>query len=98
MRKTINIMALLFFIWLVLDAFAIPDKLLYFLAIGALPGTTATISPTLMLAIMSGLFGLVLFESAARRFEVVKRIRQQLFGSISRRERLPTRRYTRINP
>lgn len=96
MRKFINITAFIVFVWLVLDAFDVPDKLLYFLLVGALPGTSVTVSPTLMLALMTGLIGLVLFESAARRFEVVRRIRHLLFGIISRRERLPARRFTRI--
>lgn len=96
MRKAINTAALVFFIWLVLDTYAVPDKLLYFLAIGALPGTATTLPPSIMLAIMSGLMGFVVFEAAARRFEVVRRIRRQLLGSISRREQLPSRRYTRI--
>lgn len=79
-----------------LDAFAIPDALMYLLVIGALPGTSATVSPALMLAVTSGLIGLILFETAARHFGVVRRIRRFLFGTLSRRERLPARRYTRI--
>lgn len=96
MRKAINISALLFFIWLVLDTFAIPDKLVYFLIIGALPGTDQSVSPTVMLAITSGLIGIVIFEIAARRFDLLRRMRQLLLGSATRRERLPSRRFTRI--
>lgn len=96
MRKTINITALLFFIWLVLDAFDVPDKLVYFLIIGELPGTATTLSPTLMLAIMTGLTGIVVFEILARRFDAIDKLRQSLFGTVSRREQLPTRRFTQI--
>ena len=96
MRKAINISALLFFTWLILDTFQVLDKLMYFLVIGQVPGTTQSLSPTMMLAIMSGLIGIVVFETLARRFDVLRRIRRFLVGAISRRERLPNRRFTRI--
>jgi hypothetical protein len=96
MRKAINISALLFFIWLILDTFQVLDKLMYFLVIGQVPGTTQSLSPTMMLAIMSGLIGIVVFETLARRFDVLRRIRRFFVGAVSRRERLPNRRFTRI--
>ncbi len=96
MRKAVNISALVVFVWLVLDAFDVPNTLLYFLLVGAVPGTATTLSPTLMLSIMTGLIGIVVFEAAARRFEIMKRIRQFLITGLSRRQRLPLRRFTRI--
>lgn len=96
MRKAINVAALIVFLWLVLDALNVPSILLNFLLIGALPGTSFTLAPTTMLALMSGLIGIVVFEYSARHFEVVRRTRQLLFGAMTRRERLPTRRFTRI--
>ncbi len=96
MRKTINIAAFIVFFWLVLDAFDVPSSLLNFLLVGALPGTAVSLPPTTMLAIMTGLIGVVVFEFSARRFEIVRRIRQLLFSVTTRRERLPARRFTRI--
>lgn len=96
MRKTINVAAFIVFFWLVLDALNVPSSLLNFLLIGALPGTAVSLPPTTMLAIMTGLMGIVVFEFSARRFEIVRRIRQLLFSVTTRRERLPTRRFTRI--
>jgi hypothetical protein len=96
MRKAINSLALLFFIWLVLDAFSVPEKLVYFILMGELPGTSISLPPTTMLAIMTALIGIIIFESVARHFNVVRRIKTYVYGAINRRERLPLRRFTRI--
>jgi hypothetical protein len=96
MRKAINISALLFFVWLVLDTLNAPSALLNFLLVGELPGTTTALSPTLMLALMTAATGLIVFELAARRIEIVWRIRQQFIQVMTRRQRLPRRRFSRI--
>lgn len=96
MRKTINITALLFFIWLILDAFQLHDKILYFLIMGEVPGTSIVLEPTTMLAIMSTLMGIVIFESLARHFDVVRKARRALLRVSDKRNRLPTRRFTRV--
>jgi hypothetical protein len=96
MRKTINIFALLFLVWLMLDTFNVPSVLLNFLLVGQVPGASTTLSPSMMLAIMTALGGVLIFEMLARRIEMIWRIRQQLRKFIERRERLPHRRYSRI--
>lgn len=95
MRKLINISALIFFVWLLLDALNIPSMLLYFLLMGELPGTNVSLSPTIMLALMTIASAILLFEFSARRIEVVWRIRQSLIHMMARRERLPRRRFNR---
>ncbi len=96
MRRIINISALVFFAWLVVSSFDIPNNLLYFLLVGELPGTNVRLSPTTMLALMTLLIGVVVFEICARRIEIVRHLRRQVFGIMSRREQLPRRRFTRI--
>ncbi len=96
MRKTINIIALVFFTWLVLDTLNVPGAVLNFLLVGELPGTTVSLSPSLMLAIMTTAIGTIVFELMARRIEVVWRIRRYMINLIDRRERLPRRRFGRI--
>ncbi len=96
MRKTINILSLLFLIWLVLDTFNVPSVLLNFLLVGQIPGASTTLSPSMMLAIMTATGGIIIFEMLARRIEVIWRIRQYVTKFIDRRERLPHRRYSRI--
>lgn len=98
MRKIINISALIFFIWLVLDAFNIPSALFNFILLGELPGTEKSLSPTMMLAIMTTIVGIILFEMLARRFTVIRRTRQQFLALASKNERLPRRRFSKINP
>lgn len=95
MRKLINISALILFVWLLLDALNIPSMFIYFLLVGDLPGTTVSLSPTVMLAIMTLTGGTLLFEYLARRVEVVWRIRRSLMHIALRRERLPKRRFHR---
>jgi hypothetical protein len=96
MRKIINSIALIFFIWLVLDTLNVPGAVLNFLLVGELPGTTVSLSPSLMLAIMTTVIGMIVFELMARRIEVVWHIRRYMINLIARRERLPRRRFSRI--
>lgn len=94
MRKAINISAFLFFIWLVLDTLSVPSVLLNFLLVGELPGTQISLPPVIMLAILSTIFGVIIFETLARHIEITHRTRKQLL-SISRRSQLPKRRFNR---
>ena len=96
MRKAINIFTLVFFIWLVMSAVDFPGVLLSFLIVGAIPGTDASVSPTIMLAITSLSGGYIIFEILARRVTTVRRIREQLVLVATRRERLPIRRFSRV--
>lgn len=87
---------MLLLIWLILDAFQLHDKILYFLIIGEIPGTSIVLEPTTMLAIMSTLIGFVIFESFARHFDVVRKTRRTLLRISDKRNRLPTRRFTQV--
>ena len=95
MRKAINIFTLLFFIWLVLDAFHVLDALLGFILVGAIPGTSLNVSPTLMLTFSSLAGAYVIFEVLSRHINSLRRIRQHLIAIALRRERLPLRRFSR---
>ncbi len=96
MRKTINICTLLFLGWLIIDAFHITDAVLNFLLVGVVPGTNTSLSPTMMLAIMTAISGIIIFELLARRVEIVHRIRQHFMKIVTKRERLPKRRFGRV--
>lgn len=95
MRKTINIAALLFFIWLLLDAFNIPDALLNFLLAGEIPVVRVAVPPTTMLALLTVATVVFIFEVLARRIQTVRRLRQNILGLSSRLERLQFRRVGR---
>ena len=95
MRKTINIIALLFLIWLVLDTFNILGILLNFLLVGAIPGTSATVSPAAMLGIMVGISTVILFEILARHIKSFARIRKHCKHFAIRHSHLPKRRFGR---
>lgn len=96
MRKTINSAALLFFSGLVLITFDVPSLLLNFILVGELPGASHSLSPSLMLALMTTVAGIIVFELLARKVSVVRRTRQQLMSLINRQARLPKRRFSRI--
>jgi hypothetical protein len=96
MRKAINIFTLIFFIWLVLDTFNIPSALVEFLLVGRLPGMNSSLSPNLMLALTTGLAGIIIFESLARHICVFGRIRRHFIAVIARQKRLPRRRFSQI--
>jgi len=95
MRKTINIIALIVFVLLILDALNAPQAFMYFIIMGDLPGTSVSLPPTTMLALITTLLGIIIFEFSARRIQIVWNVRQQLMHMLTRRERLPTRRFHR---
>ncbi len=95
MRKLINITALIFFIYLVLDTFKVFDNLLLFLLMGELPGTDTRLSPTTMLSLITLAIGVIVFEMSARHIGSVRRIRTLFFSLLARKERLPKRRFNR---
>jgi hypothetical protein len=90
-RKTINIMALLLFIWLLLDAFNIPGALLNFLLVGQIPGTSIVLSPSQMLAILTVATGTIILEMLASRVGVFRYFKRR-FSTAVRQEELPARR------
>jgi hypothetical protein len=96
MRKAINIITLLVLIWLVLDAFHVPDAIVGFLLIGAIPGSNISLSPSMMLAIMTSISGIIVFELLARRFGILRQIRYYFLNFTKKQERLPKRRFGRV--
>jgi hypothetical protein len=95
MPRVINTIALLFLTWLLLDALNAPDAIINFLIIGAIPGSSQTISPSMMLAIMTTIGGIITFELLARRFDVVRQIRYHFINLTKKHNRLPKRRFGR---
>lgn len=80
MHRTINIAALIYFIWLLLDAFNIPNVLLNFLLAGEIPGVKTALPPSAMMAILASIAVIILFEILARHLGAVQRIRQTIIG------------------
>jgi hypothetical protein len=92
MRRTINGAALIFFIWLLLDAFHIPDILLNFLLAGELPVFKTELSPTAMFAILTTTVVIILFETLSRRFSTLRRLRQAVISFMTSRTPRPLNR------
>lgn len=88
MRKTINTLALLYFIWLVLDAFNVFNILLNFLIAGEIPIVKIVLPPNLMLSLMAVTASVIVFETIARRFDLIRRVRSNAIGIITKRSRL----------
>lgn len=96
MRKTINILALVFFVWLVLDTLRVPELLMNFLIVGAIPGSNVTLSANTMLVLVTLISGITLLELALRHFGGFRNVRYYITHLGAKRERLPKRRFSRI--
>ncbi|MFZ2544522.1 MAG: hypothetical protein WAW80_00930 [Candidatus Saccharimonadales bacterium] len=96
MRKTINIFTLIFFILLVSNTLDISNVLLKFLLVGELPGTNTILSPSMMLAIITTISGIIIIKFLTRRVEIIRKESRLVNTIIARQERLPNRRFTRI--
>lgn len=75
MKKMINIAALVLFVWLLLNAFDLPEAIIGFLFVGRIPGTTMSLSPTVMLVFHVSMIVLILFELLAHRFNALKKFK-----------------------
>lgn len=91
MKKAINTLALLTFIWLVLDALRIPNMFLNFLLAGELPFSETTLSPGLMIVLVTAVAGLIAIEVMIRRLSLAHRAR----SLAPKRGHLPKRRFGR---
>ena len=85
MRKTINTVTLLFFIWLVVDALNLPGILLNFLLVGAIPGTAVTLSPNIMMTLVVIIALVSIYAGLARRYDSLRRLRHNLAHLLGRR-------------
>ncbi|MDB5183498.1 MAG: hypothetical protein JWO07_179 [Candidatus Saccharibacteria bacterium] len=95
MQKTITISGLIFLTWIILDTFHVINSIMSFMLVGAIPGSNASVSPTMMLAIVTTLGGIVVFELLARRFNVIRRIRYHFLVLTRKQDRLPKHRFGR---
>lgn len=96
MRSIINWAALLYFVWLVANAFSLPSAFIDFLIVGALPGTSINVPAGTMLTIFSILTGLFLLELASRHIAIIYQVRKHLSRLGNQRSHLPQRRFSRI--
>lgn len=86
MQKNITTtIVILFILWIAVYLLHLPDMLIGFLLVGAVPGTSIALSPSMMLAIVVAIAMVFAFEIAARRVDSVKRIRQNVIASVARR-------------
>lgn len=80
----INIAALVLFVWLLLNAFHLPEAIIGFLFVGTIPGTTISLSPTVMLIFHVSMIALILFELLAHRFNSLKQFRLSMQELVAR--------------
>ncbi len=80
MRKLLNIATIILSIWLAVDVLHAPQMLLSFLLVGEVPGLNISLSPTLMMALLTVAMGVVIFEIAARRYNTIRHWRRRLLS------------------
>ena len=99
MRKVINIITLISFLWLLLDALNVPNIilnfLLSFLLAGVVPGTYILLPPSTMMALFTTVALVIIFEMLARRYASVARVRQSIVSFTQRNWRYSVRRLGR---
>lgn len=78
MRKAINTVALIYFLWLVLDAFQVPSILLNFLITGELPIIKVILPAGIMLALMVTTATIIVLELLTRRIPTLRHMRRAL--------------------
>jgi uncharacterized membrane protein len=96
MKKAVIIASLILFVYIVLSESGVLNALLVFLLVGAVPGTTITISPNFMLLGIGIIAWLVLFNLMAVRIANFATSKRLIGKYITRTERMPKRRYSRI--
>lgn len=69
MRKAINLSALIFFIWLVVNALNLPDIFLNFLLLGIVPGTDHSLSPSIMMTLVVATSGVIILMLLLRAID-----------------------------
>lgn len=75
-------------LWLLLDALNMPNLILGFLIVGAIPGTTMSVPPLAMLVFQMSAFVIICFEILARRSKYIQHIRSVIISFILRHTRL----------
>lgn len=88
----------MFFIILIFNAFNLPEALMYFLIIGQVPGLQSSLSPEIMLAIVTLSSGIIIFELFARNIEILHHTKKYFRQLSSKQSRLPKKRFERITP
>lgn len=86
MKRQISIILNVLSLLLILEATSFIDNVLFFLLTGAIPGTTASLSPLLMLAIIVGV-GYLLARKTIKLFDVKEKAATRT---------MPNKRYARL--
>lgn len=74
----------------------VADSLLAFLLVGAVPGTSYSLSPTLMLAAIAAITWVILFNIMVVKIIDLKSTKKQNTRHSSRTGHMPKRRYEKI--
>lgn len=95
-KKAVIISILVFVSVLILSESGVLNSLLVFLLIGAIPGTSVTISPTLMLTMAGAGLWVMIFHFTAGKFISSRQTKRLIKKHITRKQRMPKRRYGQI--
>lgn len=96
-KKTVVVSLFVFVAMLVLSKSGVFNSLLIFLLIGAVPGTSIVIPPTLMLAVTMACLWVIVFHFTANRFISSRQTKRLIKKHITHKRRMPKRRYSQIS-
>lgn len=95
-KKAIVVSMLILIIVSILSKSGVLNSLLIFLLVGAVPGTSVSISPSLMLLIVGAGFWAITFHFTAGKFITSRQTKRLIKKHITRKQRMPKRRYSQI--
>lgn len=92
----ISLFVLLVAFMFILSESGVLNSLLIFLLVGAIPGTSVTIPPSLMLFMTGASLWAILFHLTAGKFIGSRQTKRLIKKHIARKQRMPKRRYGQI--
>jgi NADH:ubiquinone oxidoreductase subunit 6 (subunit J) len=96
MKKAIIISSLIFLAVLVLSESGVFNSLLIFLLIGAVPGTSISLSPNAMFLIIGAVGWVVVCNLTTVKMIDMIKTKRLVKHTTKRQQRMPKRRYSRI--
>lgn len=95
-KKAVILSVAVLLIYTVLSESGVLNSLLIFLVIGAIPGTSISISPNVMLLIAGAGLWALLFHLTAGKFISSRQTKRLIKKHITRKQRMPKRRFSQI--
>lgn len=96
MKKTLIITTLTLLVCIILSQSNVLESLLFFLLVGAIPGTSLSLPPSIMLTLFFAIAWVVAFRLVIQKLLAIRNQRDTARTRTKHKKRLPVRRFKRI--